>query len=95
MEDKDDVDSGLNMRVHSRHRLLPLFAEFVQEFFMRLLDAAKGLFRGHKSGSKQPEMPSIFDSGIGDWILDLVVLALVALVVGNVIKWAYVAVFQK
>ena len=40
-------------------------------------------------------MPSIFDSGIGDWILDLVVLALVALVVGNVIKWAYVAVFQK
>jgi hypothetical protein len=62
---------------------------------MRLLNAAKGLFRGLKSGSKQPEAPSIFDSGIGDWIFDLVVLALIALVVGHVMRWAYVAIFHK
>ena len=62
---------------------------------MRLLNAAKGLFRGSKSGSKQPEAPSIFESGIGDWVLDLAVLALIALVIGNVIRWAYLAVFRR
>jgi hypothetical protein len=63
---------------------------------MRLLNAAKGLFRGFKSGSKEPEAPpSIFDSGIGDWILDLAVLALIALVIGNVIRWAYLAIFHR
>jgi hypothetical protein len=62
---------------------------------MRLLNAAKGLFRGSKSGSKQPEAPSIFESGIGDWVLDLAVLALIALVIGNVIRWAYLAVFHR
>ena len=36
---------------------------------MRLLNAAKGLFRGFKPGSKHPD--SIFDTGIGDWLLDL------------------------
>ena len=65
------------------------------EVVMRLLNAAKGLFRGIKSGSKQPEVPSIFDSGMGDWIFDVAVLALIALVVGNVIRWAYLAIFQK
>jgi len=62
---------------------------------MRLLNAAKGLFRGSKGGSKEPEAPSIFDSGIGDWIFDLVVLALIALVLGHVLRWAYLAIFQK
>jgi hypothetical protein len=62
---------------------------------MRLLSVAKGLFRGSKSGPKEPEAPSLFDTGIGDWILDLAVLALIALVVGNVIRWAYLAIFQK
>jgi hypothetical protein len=62
---------------------------------MRLRNAAKSLFRGFKGGSKQPEVPSIFDSGMGDWILDLTVLALIVIVVGTVIKWAYIAVFQK
>ena len=39
----------------------------------------------------------LFDSGlssVGDWILDLSVLALIALVVGNLLKWAYVAIFH-
>jgi hypothetical protein len=61
---------------------------------MRLLNSAKGLFRGFRSGSKQPEVPSIFDSSIGDWILDLAVLALIALVIGNVLRWAYLAIFH-
>jgi hypothetical protein len=59
---------------------------------MRLLQAAKGLFRGSKGEAKEP---SIFDSGIGDWIWDLAVLALIALVIGTVIKWAYIALFHK
>ncbi len=62
---------------------------------MRLLNAAKGLFRGSKPGSKQHEAPSIFDSGIGDWLLDLAVLALIALVLGNVLRWAYLALFHR
>jgi hypothetical protein len=60
---------------------------------MRLLNAAKGLFRGFKPGSKHPD--SIFDTGIGDWLLDLAVLALIALVVGNVLRWAYLAIFHR
>ena len=48
--------------------------------------------------SKQTDVPSVFDSGmsvVGDWILDLSVLALIALVLGNVMKWAYVAIFHR
>jgi hypothetical protein len=58
---------------------------------MRLLNAAKGLFRGSKGAAKEPEAPSIFDSSIGDWVLDLAVLALIALVIGHLIRWAYLA----
>lgn len=64
---------------------------------MRVTNAAKGFFRNlksHASHSKQPEVPSIFDTGIADWILDLAVLALIALVVGTVIRWAYLAIFR-
>lgn len=62
---------------------------------MRLFQAAKGLFRGSKGGAKEPDVPSLFDSGIGDWIWNLAVLALIALVVGTVIKWGYLAVFHR
>jgi hypothetical protein len=59
--------------------------------------AAQGKSRlAHRS--KPTDMPSVFDSGmsvIGDWILDLSVLALIALVLGNVMKWAYVAIFHR
>ena len=44
--------------------------------------------------SKETDAPHMFDSGlsvVGDWILDLSVLALIALVVGNVLK----AIFHK
>jgi hypothetical protein len=58
---------------------------------MRIADAAKGFFRGHKPGPKEP---SIFDTSISDWLLDLVGLALVVLVVGTLIRWAYVAIVR-
>ena len=60
---------------------------------MRLLNAAKGLFRG--SRSKESQEPSLFDSGIGDWMLDVAVLALIAVVVGAVVKAGYLAIFHK
>jgi hypothetical protein len=77
---------------------------------MRLLNFTKAFLRGIKNvyekvgksrlahRSKPTDMPSVFDSGmsvIGDWILDLSVLALIALVLGNVMKWAYVAIFHR
>lgn len=61
---------------------------------MRLLNAAKGLYQRFRGGSRQPEAPPLFDSGLGEWILDLAVLALIVLVVGNLIKWAYLAIFH-
>lgn len=74
---------------------------------MRLLTTAKGFFRGfktvyqkvaaHRKSHEHSEVP-LFDSGIsllGNWVLDLAVLALIALVVGTLVKWAYIAVFQK
>lgn len=74
---------------------------------MGLLNAPKVFFRGFKTvyekvapkkSREESEAPSIFDSGmsvVGDWILDLAVLALIAVVIGTVMKWAYVAVFHK
>ncbi len=61
---------------------------------MRIPNVAKGFFRAHKHDPKQPEDPSIFDSGIGDWILDLAAVAMIALVVGTILRWAYIAIFR-
>jgi hypothetical protein len=51
----------------------------------------------HKKTQEPPEI-HLFDSGlsvIGDWILDLAVVALIALVIGAIMKWAYLALFHK
>lgn len=51
----------------------------------------------HPKKSGQPSDEHLFDSGlsvVGDWILDLAVVALIAVVVGAVLKWAYVALFH-
>jgi hypothetical protein len=61
---------------------------------MRMTHAAKDFFQGLKKSSKQSEPPPIFDTGIGDWILDFAVLALIALVVGTIIRWAYLAIVR-
>jgi hypothetical protein len=50
----------------------------------------------HKKPVDPMEAP-LFDSGlsvVGDWILDLSVIALIAVVVGAMLKWAYVALFH-
>jgi hypothetical protein len=49
---------------------------------------------------KSEELPGahLYDSGlsvVGDWILDLAVVALIAVVAGAVLKWAYVSMFHK
>ena len=59
---------------------------------MRITNAAKSFFHSHKPGSKQHDDPSIFDSSIGDWILDAVAIALIALVAGTLLRWAYLAI---
>ena len=71
---------------------------------MRIPDAAKGLVRGfksayhkiadHRKSHEHSELP-LFNAGISDWILDLAALALVALIVGQAIKWAYLTLFPR
>jgi hypothetical protein len=57
---------------------------------MRITNVAKTFFHSHKP--KEHEDPSIFDSSIGDWILDAVAIALIALVAGTLLRWAYLAI---
>jgi hypothetical protein len=73
---------------------------------MHLLDAPKGFVHGlrsvygkvaHKKTDDPYEVP-LFDSGLGqlgNWILDIAVVALIAVVVGAMLKWAYLAIFHK
>ena len=52
----------------------------------------------HHKKSSDPSDEHLFDSGlsvVGDWILDLAVVALIAVVAGAVLKWAYLAVFHS
>jgi hypothetical protein len=70
---------------------------------MHLANTAKGFFQGFKAAydkvahrkSHDPSEAPLFDSGIGDWLLDLTGLALIILVLGTVLKWAYLALFHK
>jgi hypothetical protein len=74
---------------------------------MRLLNAPKfvadevKLIYGKVAHHKKPIDPTeapLFDSGlsvVGDWILDFSVIALIAVVAGAVLKWAYLALFHK
>ena len=61
---------------------------------MRMTHVAKDLFHGLKKHSKESEAPSIFDTGIGDWLLDAAAIALIALVIGTLIRWAYLAIVR-
>ena len=62
---------------------------------MRLLSAAKGLFHHEsKPDSQKADEPPLFDSGIGTWMMYAVVLALIAVVLGAVIKAAYLSIFH-
>jgi hypothetical protein len=48
--------------------------------------------------TQDPADAHLFDSGlsvIGDWILDLAVVAMIAVVLVEVLKWGYLALFHK
>jgi hypothetical protein len=78
---------------------------------MQLLDAPRFVFHEfkvifnkvspHRKAPQRTEDPGdapLFDSGlssIGNWILDLVVIAMIAVVAGAVLKWVYLAIFHK
>ena len=45
-----------------------------------------------------PGEEHLFDSGlssIGNWLMDIVVIAMIAVVAGAILKWAYMAIFHK
>ena len=51
----------------------------------------------HKKTQEPPDA-HLFDSGlsvIGDWILNLAVVAMIAVVAGAILKWGYVSLFHK
>jgi hypothetical protein len=60
---------------------------------MRMLHVADRFFHRHKRGPDDPA--PLFDSGIGDWLLNLTAIALIALILGTVVRWGYLAVFAK
>ena len=75
---------------------------------MHLLDAPKSALHEFKlifSKKKDKSAPSadnpgeehLFDSGlssIGNWLMGLTVIAMIAVVAGAFLKWAYVSVFH-
>jgi hypothetical protein len=76
---------------------------------MHLLDAPKSalhefklIFSKNKGKSPQndddPGEEHLFDSGlssIGNWLMGMVVIAMIAVVTGAILKWAYVAIFHR
>ena len=74
---------------------------------MHIQNAPNVFFRGfknayekvaHRKPREESEEPPLFDSGmstLGNWLLDLAVLALIAIVVGYLAKTAYVALFHR
>jgi hypothetical protein len=76
---------------------------------MHLLDAPKSalhefklIFSRNRDKSPQntgdPSEEHLFDSGlssIGNWLMDFAVIAMIAVVAGAILKWAYMAIFHK
>ncbi len=58
---------------------------------------SKGKHASHDNSDDPGEAP-LFDSGlssIGNWLMDMVVISMIAVVAGAILKWAYVAIFHK
>ena len=76
---------------------------------MHLLDAPKSalhefklIFSRNKGktahSADDPGQEHLFDSGfssIGNWLMDLAVIAMIAVVAGAILKWAYLTIFHK
>jgi hypothetical protein len=60
---------------------------------MRMPHVADRFFHRHKSDPNDPA--PLFDSGIGDWLLNLTAVAMIALILGTIVRWAYIAMFMK
>jgi hypothetical protein len=60
---------------------------------MRMPHVADRFFHRQKADPNDP-VP-LFDSGVGDWLLRLTAVAMIALLVGTVLRWAYIAMFVK
>ena len=54
---------------------------------------ADRLFHRHKADPSDPA--PLFDSGVGDWLLNLTAVAMIVLIIGTVVRWAYIALFLK
>jgi hypothetical protein len=64
-----------------------------KEVVMRMPHVADRLFHRHKPDPNDPA--PLFDSGIGDWLLNLTAVAMIALILGTIARWAYIALFVK
>lgn len=64
-----------------------------KEVVMRMPHVADRLFHRHKPDPDDPA--PLFDSGIGDWLLELTAIAMIALILGTIARWAYLAMFAK
>jgi hypothetical protein len=64
-----------------------------KEVVMRMPHVADRLFHRQKPGPDDPA--PLFDSGIGDWLLNLTAVAMIALILGTILRWAYISLFAK
>ena len=64
-----------------------------KEVVMRMPHVADRFFHRHKPDTDDPA--PLFDSGIGDWLLNLTAIAMIALIIGTILRWAFVAMFAK
>jgi len=64
-----------------------------KEVVMRMPHVADRFFHRHKPGPDDPAPLS--DSCIGDWLLNLTAVAMIALILGTIARWAYLALFVK
>jgi hypothetical protein len=64
-----------------------------KEVVMRMPHVADRLFHRHKPDPDDPA--PLFDSGIGDWLLNLTAIAMIALIIGTILRWAFIAMFAK
>jgi hypothetical protein len=65
---------------------------------MRMPHVADRFFHRHffHRDKPDPNDPApLFDSGIGDWLLNLTAVAMIVLILGTILRWAYIAMFAK
>src|SRR6201985_3584988 len=64
-----------------------------KEVVMRMPHVADRFFHRHKPDPNDPA--PLFDSGIGDWLLDLTAVAMIALILRTSVRGPYIALSLK